>query len=801
MLTGLFSDIAYALRLLRKSPGFTLVAVVTLGLGIGANVVMFTVLQAFVLRPLPFPEPERLVMFEGTHRQSGETTRASLADFRDVEVVVERLGPIGALQLDTFSFRAGGDAERVRGSRVTASLLPTLAFAPAAGRGLEPADERPGAAPVALMSDAFWHRRFGGSPDAVGREVVVDGLAHTIVGVLPAGVDFPMGFSDLWIPLARTSEEPSRVARGLIAIGRLRPGVAIEQAQAELETIAARLETTHPETNRGWTIRLLPLQEMLRRTPRRVLTLIFGVVAFVLLIACANVANLLLARSVVRTQEIAVRSALGASRLRLFRQVLIESLVLAALGGAVGLLLARWGVAAFGASLVIGMLPPNGLALDSTVLAFTVAVSVLTGIVFGMVPAFRLARSQTVTVLREGSRGLGTSASAARLQSTIAVAEVALAVTLLVGAGVLLVGLYRLHTVDPGFRGDHVLTAELSIRSQANQQAMSRSAFYERVLAELAAHPGVRVAAAVTWPPMTSDTIRPFEIDGQRREHPLSAGYRVASHGYERAMGIPVLRGRFIEAGDTQAALPVAVVNETFARRAWEGEEALGRRLAMPATAGQPVEWRTVVGVIADIRHRGPGLEPEPEVFVPLAQDPPESVYLAVLTTGPPSEFAPTLRGVLRGLDPDLPLSLVRTMDQVAADYLNAARLVGAMIGLFGVLALVLSAMGLFGVIAYVVNLRMHEFGIRIALGATPRDLLRLVLRRSVLLTGTGTLLGLVGGFAAANLLRAVMMSEIRPEPTVFIGVVAVLAGIALGASLVPLRRVLLANPATTLHA
>jgi putative ABC transport system permease protein len=801
MLTGLLSDLGYAFRLLRKSPAFTVIAVATLGLGIGANVVLFTALQAFVLRPLPFPEPERLVMFEGTHRQSGETARASLADYRDVAASVQRLGPVGAVQLDTFGLRAGGDAERVRGSRVTASLLSTLGLNVVAGRGLEPADENPGSARVALISDGFWQRRFGGSPDVVGREVVIDGVVHAIVGVLPAGIDFPMGFSDLWLPFRTTAETPSRASRGLIAIGRLRPGVSMEQAQADIEAIAARLEAAHPDTNRGWTIRLLPVQELLRRAPRRVLTLIFGVVAFVLLIACANVANLLLARSVVRTQEIAVRSALGASRLRLFRQVLLESLVLAVLGGALGLLLARWGIVLFAASLATGMVPPNALEIDGTVLTFTVAVSVLTGVVFGLVPAFRLARAQTVAVLREGSRGLATSASAARLQSTIAVAEVAIAVTLLVGAGVLLVGLYRLHTIDPGFRGDHVLTAELSVRALPDSTAEPRVAFYDAVLGRLAAQPGVRAAAAVTWPPMTSDTIRPVDLDGQPREQPLSAGYRAASSEYARAMGLRLSRGRFIAAEDTQTAMPVAVVNETFARRAWADADPLGRRLAFREGAGQLVPWRTVVGVIADVRHHGPGLDPQPEVFVPLAQDPPESVYLAVLTTGPPIEFAPVLRSVLRALAPDLPLSLVRTMDQVVADYLTGARLTGAMIGLFGLIALVLSAMGLFGVIAYLVNLRIHEFGIRIALGATPRDLLRLVLRRSVLLTGIGTLLGLVGGFAAANLLRAVLMSEIRPEPAVFVGVVAVLAGIALAASLVPLRRVLLANPAMALHA
>jgi putative ABC transport system permease protein len=565
--------------------------------------------------------------------------------------------------------------------------------------------------------------------------------------------------------------------------------------------LAQRLATAWPDTNRGWTVRLLPLQDFLRRGPTRLLSVLFGAVVFVLLIACANVASLLLARSVVRSQEVAVRSAVGASRWRLLRQLLAESLLLSVAGGAAGLLLARWGVDVLAASLPAGLLSPNALRMDAAVLAFTLAVSVGTGLLFGVLPALRLSHADPASILREGGRSAAVGASSTRMQSMLTIGEIAVAVTLLVGAGVLLAGLSRLQAVDPGFRADHVLTAEVSVRSAGARTPETRAAFFQRAVDAIAAQPGVDAASAVTWPPMTSDTVRPFDIAGRAGEQPLGAGYRVATEHYAQVMGMRVRRGRFLAATDTAAALPVAVINETMARRAWGAREAVGERLAVRGGPGAAPRWMTVVGVMADVRHLGPGQDPEPEVFVPLAQDPPESVYLAVRTAGAPAAFAPTLRATLRQLDPDLPLSLVRPMEQVVADFLGTGRFTGTLLGGFALLALLLSSMGLFGVVSYVVNQRAHEFGVRLALGATGGDLLKLVLRRALLLTGTGTVVGLAGGLAVSRLLRAGLMGDIRPEPGVFLGVTAALVGVALLASVVPLRRVLRADPLHTLRA
>jgi predicted permease len=795
--TGFRTDLFDAFRFLRRRPWFAAGVILTLALGLGANVAIFAGVRALVIGPLPFADPQRLVIIEGVSTPSGETARTSWPDFVDLQAASRRLRPVGAFQIDTFTLRADREAERVRGSRVTASLFTTLALGVAAGRGLVQADDRAGAPPVVVLGHGYWQRRFGGS-DVVGRTVVIDGAPHTVIGVLRRGVEFPPGFADVWLPLGPAAPT-DRARRSIVAIGRLAPGATLEDARTELAGIAARLESAWPGTNRGWAMRPVPLQEFLRRFPTRILTVLWAAVASVLLIACANISNMLLARAVERRPEIAVRQALGATRAQIVRQLLTESLVLSIAGGAAGLVVARLGLQAMRAALGGTGVPADAIGIDAVVVGFGVGASIVAGLTFGLAPALHLVRTAETPGLHAGDRSGTPGRRTGRLQSALTLAEIAGAVMLLVAAGVLLVAFGRLQGVDMGFSPDHLLTAEVSARSVSGS-AERRVEFFDRLLEAVAAQPGVLAAAAVNWPPMTSDTVQRYDVAGRDAAQPITAGFRVATPAYARALGIHVRQGRFLESGDTMATVRVAVVNKTMAERAWPGRSAVGQQVAAHAADGTRPEWLTVVGVVEDVRHLGPVRESEPEVFVPLAQNPAESLYLVIRTAGDPGLFAPLLASVVQEVGRDVPLSLVRPMAQVLGDFLSAGRAITRLLAAFAVLALVLATTGLVGVIGCIVGQRTREFAIRLALGATHASLLGLVLRRALGLAAGGLVVGAAGGMAASRLLQSMLIDDIRPEPTVFGTAVVVVTLVAIVASVLPLGRVLKGDPLLALR-
>ena len=791
-------DLKHAARVFRKSPGFTGVAVATLALGIGGNTVVFTAIESFLLRPLPLKEPERLVFMKQVENRTGELIPVSRPDFADWMVSTSSFESLTAFHIDTFNVSDRGSARRIRGARVSSEFFHVLGVAPELGRSFLPGQDRENSDAL-VLSHSLWVREFGSRPDVIGRRINVDGAPRTVIGVMPPELKFPGDFSQLWLPLDSFGAKDDRGARHLVVVGRLRQGVSIGEARLELETIGKRLETSYPATNRGIGVRVTPLHEQLVYGAKRALMVLFVTAVFVLLISCANIANLLLARSFVRDREIAVRMAVGAGSAVLLRQMLAESVLLAIAGSGAGLLVAAWGIAALANVLPPVLQPMGGLTMDVRVLGFCAVLTVLTTLLFGLLPARRILKPDLVDALRSASprtRGAGTN----RTAGALVIAELAIAVLLVVSAGLLIGWLRKARSAELGFCPDRVLTAEIAITSGKYRDVPERSLFLNQLLARLDSTPGVVAASAVNWPPMTSDTACRFVIEGRKTpDHLPVAYYRVATPKYAGVMSIPVLRGRFVTEADASNAEPVVVVNDRLARVWWPGEEVLGKRLALADGSGRPGPWATVVGVLGNIRHSAPLAEPLPELFFPLAQRPQNSLYLAIRTSGNPAAFARTLESVTEGLDPDLPLNLVRTMTHVIDDQSAASRITAALMTIFSAMALLLAAMGLYGVMSYLVARRSHEFGIRLALGATSGNLLRLMLRRALALTAAGAALGLLLAWGAARALSAAF-EGIHADPVVFGVVATLLSAVVLFASWVPLRRALAAGPLSALH-
>jgi predicted permease len=792
-------DAAFALRVMRRSPGFALTATVTLALGIGATTAVFSLVNAVLLRPLPYREAGRLVMIRNTAPRSGASWPVSYADFQDWKRDGRAFEDMEALQLEQLDLTADGAAERIVGMRASAGLLSLLGVRPALGQGLLPGDEGGGANASVVLSHGFWLRRFGGAASVVGRPVTMNGAPFTVVGVLPPSFAFPIR-ADV---VASLDLDPHVVERGNHAfqvLAHLKPGVSIDQARREMTAIAGRLAKAYPTENTGWGVTVARFQEVVVGSTRPALLLLLAAVSFVLLIACGNLGILLLARASTRGGEVGVRLALGASRLRIARQLLTESLVISLAAGILGLGLTLALVRLVAASLPAVVAAVARVGVDLRVLAFAVAVSATTGVVFGLAPAVRVSGTSIEEALGDGWKGLSRRGSA-RLRAALVASEVAMALMLLVASGLLLRSIGNLLRVDPGVRTEKVLTVEMGLPAARYSEPERVRAFCRDLLASVTALHGVDAAGLVNEIPMGGfNTQRSFIIEGQplppaRKPDLHLVAFRTASAGYFAAAGIPLRQGRLFADGDDAQATPVVIINETMARRWWPDKNPIGRRIALATGPDAFSGWMTVVGVVGDVRHQGLRAQAQAEIFVPVGGYPGRR-FLVVHSTVPPATLVPVIRNRVAALDPQLPLGAV----QALAESISPARMTSRLLLASGVLALVLAMIGLYGLVSYTVTQRWHEIGLRVALGASARDIVRLIVGRALALAAAGTAIGLAGAWVLSRLLSSQLFGVSPTDPTVFAGAAAAVGLVALAASYGPARRAARIDPVLALR-
>jgi putative ABC transport system permease protein len=805
-LERLWQDIRFSLRSLRRSPGHTAAALLALALGIGANTAIFSVVHGVLLEPLPYPSPERLVMLIDANPSRGfDRFTSSPPNFIDWRDQSRSFAGMAAMTRANPSLTGGGaEPERLEGAQISAGFFETLQVPPALGRGIGAADDRPGAPPVVVLSHELWRRRFGADPRLVGRTIDLDGRPHTVVGIAPEGFQFPSR-AELWIPLALEITPDMRGGHFLGVVGRLKPGLSVERAQAELSVIAGRLAKQYPDTNTGWTVSAVPVRELMVEDVRPALLVLMATVAVVLLIACANVANLLLARMASREREVAIRTAIGAGRGRLVRQFLTESVLVALAGGALGLLLALWGTRALVAMNADNIPRASEIGLDPPVLLFTLALAVVTGLVFGLVPALHAARPDLQGTLKEGGRGASVGVRARSARGALVVVEVALTLVLLVSAGLLLRSFAGLAAVPPGFSSAGVLTLQLNLPESRYGEEPQMAAFYDGLLASVRGLPGVRSAGAIYPLPLgTGRYMLSYVVDGRPEPPPgqeESSHIRFVTPGYLESMSIPLLRGRQLDAGDREGAMPAVVVNRTMAERAWPGEDPIGKRLTFDDPTDADAEWRTVVGVVGDVRHAELSTEPDAETYLPIAQDPSPFVTLVVRADGDPMRLAAPVREAVRRADRDIPVFSVRPLERVVAESLAEQRFRTTLLAIFAGLALVLASVGVYGVVSYGVTQRRHEMGLRMALGARREQVQRLVVGQGLRLVLVGAAVGLVAAYLATRLLASFLYGVRATDPLTFAAVPALLALVALAASWLPARRATQVDPIVALRA
>ena len=807
----IFQDLRYGFRMLAKKPGFTFVAVVALALGIGANSAIFSVVNSVLLRPLPFKAPDQLMIVWEDSAKYGfpkdTPAPANFIDWRDQNQVFDTLAAVAS---QTFNLMGTGEPEKIEGQRVSAAFFPMLGVEPILGRSFLAEEDKAGAGRVVIMNYGLWQRRFGSDPDIVGKPVTLNGQPYTVVGVMPKDFRFPDPFQSagednaLYVPIAFSSEEAStRGGHYLIVYGRAKSGVTVEQAQAEMTTIAARLEQQYPETNMSVGATVVSLHEQLVGDIKPALLILLGAVGFVLLIACANVANLLLARAVARQKEIALRTALGASRARLVGQFLTESVLLAALGGAVGLLLA-----VFGLKLLATLIPPNlsqakAISIDASVLGFTFLVSLLTGVIFGLAPALQASRPNLNDALKEGGKGTS-GAARSPLRSLLVVSEVALALVLLVGAGLMINSFFRLRNVDPGFNSANILTMSVVLPRSKYSDHAKRTAFYNEILQRIQSLPGVESAGVITNLPLSfKGNNAGVTIEG-RPEPPVDqipiVITRAVSDSYFRTMGIALSKGREFNGQDRPDTPGSIIVSESTARTFWPDEGPLGKRLKLGGyNSDEP--WLSVVGVVKDVRQFELNIAPKPQVYFPYTQMPyfaPRD--LAIRTSGDPSRLAAAVRNEVWAVDKDQPVSNVSTMEAILAYSVARERFNMLLLAIFAGVALALAAVGIYGVMSYSVTQRTHEIGVRMALGATSRDVLGLVIGQGVKLVSVGVAIGLASAFALTRVMESLLFGVSATDPATFAVISIVLMAVAMFASYIPARRATKVDPMIALR-
>ena len=799
----LLADIRFAARTLFKRPLFASVAALTLALGIGANTAIFSVVYAVLLAPLPFENPNDLTMIWGNNAaQNLNEQPASVPDYDDMKEnhVFEK---IAATRSQAFNLTGGDEPERISGVRVTVNLFSLLGVKPMLGRDFFEAEGLAEAEPVAIVSHRLWQQRYGSDSNLIGRTLNIDDKSYMVVGVLPPGIAYPTADASVYVPLITRPNELARGARFLRVIGRLKHGVSLSEARTEMGAIATRAAEQYPATNTGYGIDLVPLHEQVVGRVRPALMVLLGATGCVLLIACANVANLLLARAASRRTEFAIRSALGASRAQLVRQVLTESLLLSSLGGALGLLLAVWGVPAL-ISISASSIPrASEVGINFRVLGFTAVVSLATGIVFGIAPALRSSSRHATDALREARRGTAGSVLHQRLLSGLVVSEVAIALVLLAAAGLMIRSFLSISKVSPGFNPKGVLTLGIGLSSKYSD-IQKQANFYESLLAKVRTMPGVESAAGnIRIPMLGFNASTSFTIQGkpvQSGDEP-NADYRAVTEDYFKSMGIPLLKGRDFTERDNRDAPETIVINKMLAEHFFGSEDPIGKRIQI---FPDPNRWREIVGVVGDIRLVGLDAAINPTLYVPMPQNPYpnalRNVFLVVRTSVDPKSLAAGIRGELRSLDRDVPLSQVQTMEDVVSDSLSQRRLNMSLLAAFSVLAAVLAAVGVYGVMAYMVAQRTHEIGIRMAMGAQQRAVMMMVLGDGAKLTAIGIGIGLAAAFGLTRVLSSLLYGVSAADPRTFAAISVLLACIALAASYLPARRAAQVDPLEALR-
>jgi putative ABC transport system permease protein len=800
----LFQDLRYGLRVLAKAPGFTAVAVLAIALGVAANTAIFSVINAVLLEPLPYREPGRLVsLWEMNRARDAHQNVLSPANLIDWKEQTDVFEDVAGFFDDRANLSGGGEPEEVIVTYATPNLFPLLGVEPIKGRGFTPDDAKPGAQRVVVLSHGLWLRRFGGDAAVVGKTFNLSGTPVTVVGVMPARFQwFIRKGSRTAAPPEMYSSYRKRQGRYMSAVARLKDGVTRERAELELSHLARRLEEQYPEFNKGWGAEVVSLRDQFAGPIKPVLWVLLGAVGFLLLIACANVANLLLARGASRQKEIAIRTALGAGRARVVRQLLTESVLLAVFGGVLGLLLAWWGVELLLALSPRDVLDLGGVGLNVPVLVFTLGVSLLTGVVFGVVPAFEASRVSTSESLKEGAKGTTAGKRGGRLRGAFVVVEIAMALVLLVGAGLMLKSFARLRSVDPGFEPDNLLTMRVSIPVRKYKEDAQFIAFMRQAAERLAALPGVEAAGAVNYLPFAGPgSATNFKIVGRPDPPPgeePDTDVRVTDENYFRAMGIPLLRGRMYTAQESAERGRVAVVTQSFVEKYFPGEDPLGKQLLVNMKdEPNPTE---IVGVVGDIKLHALDEAPQPTVYWPHAELVYSAMTFVVRTKGDPAALGTAARGAIQALDADQPVADMRPMGQFLAESVARARFSATLLGVFALVALVLAGVGVYGVMAYAVAQRTHEIGVRVALGAQGRDVLRLVLGQGMALAGAGLAAGLVGAFALTRLLSTLLFEVSTTDVTTYATLTGFLLLVAFLACYLPARRATKVDPMVALR-
>jgi putative ABC transport system permease protein len=797
-LETVWQDLSYGARMLVKNPGFTLIAVITIGLGVGANTAIFSVVNTVLLRPLPFEEADRLLAVWGFHPQIGreDASLPDFADWRDQNRSFERMA---ASTGRSFNLMNGEEPERLLGEAVTIDYFSVLRIQPVLGRVFLPEEDRPGASRVVVLSHGLWNRRFNANPSLMGQSIKLNGQDYTVVGIMPSTLWLP-GKAELWVPLAMDPTQAGRRNDFLTVTARLKPGVSLEQARTDMDAITKRLEQQYPQSNAGWRADLVPMHEQIVGKSRAMLLTLLAAVGFVLLIACANVANLLLSRAAAREREIAIRAALGAGRGRLIRQLLTESILLALLGGLVGGLLSLWGVNA-----LVGLGPAeeiprlSEIGVDGPVFGFTILLSLATGVLFGLAPSLQVARLDLNTSLKEGSRSSSTAGG--KLRQCLAVSEVALSLILLVGAALMIKNMHQLLNLDAGFNRENLLTVRLALPRARYREDHQIAAFYQQLVERVRGLPGVVSATTVSPLPLSGGgNFLSFSIAGRPAPPPeevVDASVLFVGDRYIETMGVPLMVGRPLIEQDRQPGPKSTLINQTMARRYFSNQNPLGQRITLDGPQNPNAQWMTIVGVIADVKHRIMEKEVYPSLYIPEATS---SMTLVTRARENPLGLTSAIRSEVKKLDPELPAYNIKTMNQTLGAALERERFTMFLLSIFAAAALALAAVGLYGVMSFAVSQRRREIGVRMALGAQRRDVLMMVIGQAGKLALAGVLIGLGGVLALKGVLKTLVFDVSITDPLIFCVTALFITLVALLASWAPARRATKVDPIIALR-